>query len=842
MATMTVDGHTLSLDGRRMWLVSGTVHYCRIPAALWRSRLRAAREAGLNCIETPVVWSRHEPRAGHYDFEGDLDLRTFLLMAAQEGLRCIVRIGPYVGEGYDLGGLPAWLVPSVDWRVRIAGPEYLQACSKFLARVCDQIADLQATEVGDDGLPGPIVMVQNEHEWFCGDDVAATAYLGELARYLREGGIRVPIANRNNLYQSVEGEIDAWCGYADLFAIVRQLRAVRPAHPRIVLGLESGTPDEWGEPTRSHKDGPGLLRAMASTLAAGGQFNLAPFCGGTALGEGDGRLSRTSESFLTTDRSESGPIAQGGGRGELFLAVKRLCTFASSFERLFAGLEPDQHSVVIDPSATFPEITDEPTGTSATKRVSGEANMSVASARGSQGTVAFLFGDATPGSRKHHKTALLLPDGSSLPVDMGDQPVRWVLMDTHLVARSTLDYCSLCAFALVGSTLVLFGAAGSTGMLSISGVPLEVAVPRGKKPTVELHEDITVVVCSDDQIDATYVRDNAVYVGIAGFDESGAPLPAAGFSQHTRIDDAGTVTTGTASSIDVPTTRPALKAWEVATVDDSVSGDNPRYARIDGPASMEQLGAPSAYGWLRLRIKGGSARKAKAALFEAGDRLHVYHDSALLAVVGLGPGATSDMVTTLSLTKGERTFTMLIDNLGRFAEGNGLGERKGLFGHIYEAKALKAGASKLEEGTPIDPLDVHQPVFGVQRGEKTDTHRLTWNFIHRRKSPVLLSIDPCPAAGRLAVIVLNDVPLQIVTPAIGARVVLDSEQLNRGKNTLQIAVLDDMEAAVKDLKAAITIAEGATNLTENAEWSFAKWELPPASRFESVAKTQLTGK
>src|SRR5690606_3070223 len=62
MATVTFDGRSFMLDGRRIWLVSGQVAYGRIPREHWADRIHAAKLAGLNTIETPVFWSQHEPR------------------------------------------------------------------------------------------------------------------------------------------------------------------------------------------------------------------------------------------------------------------------------------------------------------------------------------------------------------------------------------------------------------------------------------------------------------------------------------------------------------------------------------------------------------------------------------------------------------------------------------------------------------------------------------------------------------------------------------------------------------------------------------------------------------
>ena len=115
MADISFDGQSFSIDGRRIWLVSGAIHYMRTPRALWRQRIAAARQAGLNCVETDVFWNAHEPAPKRFDFAGDLDLRHFVQTIAEEGMFCILRPGPYVCGEWDCGGLPAWLSDPTVW-------------------------------------------------------------------------------------------------------------------------------------------------------------------------------------------------------------------------------------------------------------------------------------------------------------------------------------------------------------------------------------------------------------------------------------------------------------------------------------------------------------------------------------------------------------------------------------------------------------------------------------------------------------------------------------------------------------------------------------------------------
>src|SRR5579862_9259936 len=61
------DGQFL-LDGKPFQIISGEMHYPRIPQAYWRQRLRAAKACGLNTITTYVFWNMLEPQKGKFYF------------------------------------------------------------------------------------------------------------------------------------------------------------------------------------------------------------------------------------------------------------------------------------------------------------------------------------------------------------------------------------------------------------------------------------------------------------------------------------------------------------------------------------------------------------------------------------------------------------------------------------------------------------------------------------------------------------------------------------------------------------------------------------------------------
>jgi beta-galactosidase len=84
--SFTIAGNQFLLDGKPYQVISGEMHYPRVPRAYWRDRLRKARAMGLNTITTYVFWNVHEPRPGVFDFSGQNDIAEYIREAQQEGL------------------------------------------------------------------------------------------------------------------------------------------------------------------------------------------------------------------------------------------------------------------------------------------------------------------------------------------------------------------------------------------------------------------------------------------------------------------------------------------------------------------------------------------------------------------------------------------------------------------------------------------------------------------------------------------------------------------------------------------------------------------------------------
>src|SRR6201998_3329180 len=157
--TFTVAGGQCQLDGHPYQILSGEMHYPRVPRAYWRDRFRKARAMGLNTITTYVFWNLHEPRPGAYHFSGQNDVAEYIREAQQEGLNVILRPGPYVCAEWELGGYPSWLLKDRSLVLRSSDPKYIAAMNEWFARLARELSPLLIQN------GGPIIAIQIENEY-----------------------------------------------------------------------------------------------------------------------------------------------------------------------------------------------------------------------------------------------------------------------------------------------------------------------------------------------------------------------------------------------------------------------------------------------------------------------------------------------------------------------------------------------------------------------------------------------------------------------------------------------------------------------------------------------------
>ena len=156
---LTVNIDHFLLNGKPLQILSGEMHYPRIPHEYWENRMQFAKAMGLNTITIYTFWNAHEKTPGHFDFSGDLNVADFVRMAQRLGLYVILRPGPYVCAEWDLGGLPAWLLKDRRLQLRSKDPKFMKAVKTWFHRLGQELSPLTSSH------GGPIIAVQVENEY-----------------------------------------------------------------------------------------------------------------------------------------------------------------------------------------------------------------------------------------------------------------------------------------------------------------------------------------------------------------------------------------------------------------------------------------------------------------------------------------------------------------------------------------------------------------------------------------------------------------------------------------------------------------------------------------------------
>jgi beta-galactosidase len=275
--TFTLGKDHFLLDGKPLQMISGELHYPRIPREAWRSRLKMAKAMGLNTIGTYVFWNAHEPQPGQYDFTGNNDVAAFVKMAQEEGLWVILRPSPYVCAEWEFGGYPYWLQNIPGLKVRSQEPQYVATYKRYLEAVGKQLAPLQVSH------GGPILMVQVENEY--GSYGADKEYLALNKKMFIDAGFDGLLYTCDPVKDVADGHLPGLLpavNGTDKPSQIRQL--VRTNHagqgPYYVAEWYPAWFDWWG--TTHHtvpaaKYTPGL----DSVLKAGMSINMYMFHGGT---------------------------------------------------------------------------------------------------------------------------------------------------------------------------------------------------------------------------------------------------------------------------------------------------------------------------------------------------------------------------------------------------------------------------------------------------------------------------------------------------------------------------------------------------------------------------------
>jgi len=321
MSRFEVDDDQFLLDGQRMRILAGAMHYFRVVPEYWEDRLLKLKACGLNTVETYVPWNMHEPHPGEFCFAGMLDIERFISLAAELDLLVIVRPGPYICSEWDLGGLPSWLLAVPGMRLRCANDPYLEAVDRYYDELIPRLAALQITH------SGPVIAMQIENEYGSyGND---KQYLRHLADGLRRRGVDVSLFTsdgptnwmlQGGTLSDILKAVNFGSNAIQAFA---KLREHQPQGPLLCGEFWDGWFDHWGEDHHT-RDPQETAQALDEVLAAGGSFNLYMFHGGTTFGFMSGANHAEHYQSDVNSYDWDAPLSEAGDPTPKYYAIREV--------------------------------------------------------------------------------------------------------------------------------------------------------------------------------------------------------------------------------------------------------------------------------------------------------------------------------------------------------------------------------------------------------------------------------------------------------------------------------------------------------------------------------------
>jgi beta-galactosidase len=319
----------LELDGKPYRILTGEMHYPRIPRAQWRDAMLKAKALGLNTITTYVFWNVHEPKPGVYDFTGQNDLGAFLKTAQDAGLNVVLRPGPYACAEWEFGGYPSWLLKDPATVVRSTDPRFMESATRWFHKLGEVVKPYLA------GYGGPIIAVQVENEY--GSFDKDHAYMDRIKKLVIESGMGGPLTGVM-LYTADGGVQQKDGSLPDLPNGVNfgpgmskgefeKYETFRPKGIRFVSEYWAGWFDHWGD-NHQNTNAMQQVKEYEAMLQRGYSVNLYMLYGGTSFGWMNGANSGGTAHYQpdVTSYDYDGPIDERGNPTPKYYALRDVIT------------------------------------------------------------------------------------------------------------------------------------------------------------------------------------------------------------------------------------------------------------------------------------------------------------------------------------------------------------------------------------------------------------------------------------------------------------------------------------------------------------------------------------
>jgi beta-galactosidase len=418
-ASIDFDGAGFIINGQRTWIASGSLHYPRVPRALWRDRLLKIKRGGFNCVQTYAFWNYHEVKEGEFDFKDEKDFGAFLDLAHELGLYVVVRPGPYVCAEWENGGYPVWLRFKPDVLLRTNNPAFLAATDAWYDQVFKIVAPRQIHKGGS------VIMVQLENEYPYGWGTDMNPYFQNLLDRAHADGLEIPlffsglhhggnpapgnpekVGDRKSPWYTTE----FWTGWYDIYGMQEK------GGDRSVYAFDRG-----------------IWRILEN---GGDGYNFYMLHGGTNFATWN-----DDEDKVSTSYDYGAAIGQTGDLRTLYYRMKRINIFAHSFQNILANSDDS---------------------TDANKDITADVKVAARTARsGATGTIVFLDNTSEQPVTAH------LSDGASIQLDGGE--VTGLVRDFSLDAEFSIVSSDARIYGVLAqgpiTTVIVHGLAGDTAKI-----------------------------------------------------------------------------------------------------------------------------------------------------------------------------------------------------------------------------------------------------------------------------------------------------------------------------------------------------------------------------------------
>lgn len=357
MAILTYKGNKFFLDGEEYTIISGAMHYFRIPREYWHDRLLKLKECGFNTVETYTCWNLHEPRENVFDFSGMLDLEAYIDIANELGLNVILRPGPYICAEWEMGGLPAWLLNYPNLTIRCNDELFISKVERYYNELLGRIVPKLSTNGGN------IIMMQIENEYGSyGDD---HEYMQRIADIYKKAGVDCLLFTSDGASNSMlqGGTLPEYPCVANFGSRPNEnfkvLNEFRPDQPLMCGEYWVGWFDHWYE--KHHvRDPKEVAKLFKDMIDCGASLNFYMFHGGTNFGYMNGANYYDKYDPTITSYDYNALLSEAGDLTPAYFEVRKIIeerfgslpelTVKNSEKAAYGKLELDERCSIFDAS------------------------------------------------------------------------------------------------------------------------------------------------------------------------------------------------------------------------------------------------------------------------------------------------------------------------------------------------------------------------------------------------------------------------------------------------------------------------------------------------------------